>query len=182
MRDYITRMSGRDPSNGHFLPGNQFWKARSSHGRNPKYADPETLRDAIEQYFEWNDANPLYEAKLVSFQGVSTLESVPKLRAMTIAALCMYIGINRDTWDEWKRSRPDFSEVMTWAEDAIYQQKFTGASADLLNANIIARDLGLADKRDLSSKDGSMSPNRQLTAEELAAEMERRGIPVPQVD
>ena len=40
----------------------------------------------------------------------------------------------------------------------IYEQKFTGAAAGLLNPNIIARDLGLADKTDHASSDGSMSP------------------------
>jgi hypothetical protein len=33
-------------------------------------------------------------------------------------------------------------------EEIIRTQKFEGASADLLNPNIIARDLGLADKQD----------------------------------
>ena len=36
-------------------------------------------------------------------------------------------------------------------------QKFTGASANMLNANIIARDLGLTDKKDLTSSDGTMA-------------------------
>jgi hypothetical protein len=31
-------------------------------------------------------------------------------------------------------------------EKVIYNQKFTGAAADLLNSNIIARELGLSDK------------------------------------
>ncbi|RCZ57579.1 DNA-packaging protein [Escherichia coli] len=34
----------------------------------------------------------------------------------------------------------DFCGVTTRAEDIIYDQKFSGAAADLLNANIIARD------------------------------------------
>lgn len=151
-------MAQRDPKNGHFLPGNQFWKARSSHGRNPKYADPETLRDAIEQYFDWNDANPLYKDQLVTFQGSATHEPVAQMRAMTVAAMCMFIDINHSTWIEWRTSRPDLSTVMAWAESVIYRQKFEGAAADLLSPNIIARDLGLADKRDLSSTDGTMTP------------------------
>jgi hypothetical protein len=32
----------------------------------------------------------------------------------------------------------------------ILDQKFTGAAADLLNPNIIARDLGLTDKKEVS--------------------------------
>jgi hypothetical protein len=143
----MTLPAGRDPATGQFTTGNRFWEARSSHGRNPKFDAPDMLEDAIRQYFEWNESNPLYEAKLVSFQGVSTVEAIPKLRAMTIAAMCMYIGITDETWREWKQSRSDFSLVIAWAESTIYRQKFEGASADLLNPNIIARDLGLADKK-----------------------------------
>ena len=147
----MTLPAGRDPATGQFTTGNRFWEARSSHGRNPKFETAEMLEDAIRQYFEWNESNPLYEAKLVSFQGVSTVEKLPKLRAMTIAAMCTYIGITDETWREWRQSRSDFSSVIAWAESTIYRQKFEGASADLLNPNIIARDLGLADKSEVKA-------------------------------
>ena len=147
----MTLPAGRDPATGQFTTGNRFWEARSSHGRNPKFETAEMLEDAIRQYFEWNQANPLYEAKLVTFQGVSTIEQLPKMRAMTIAAMCMYIGITHSLWNEWKQSRPDLIAVITWAEQVIYAQKFEGASADLLNPNIIARDLGLADKSEVKA-------------------------------
>jgi len=72
------------------------------------------------------------------------------MRAMTIGGLCVFLDINRATWNVWREKRPDLYEVITRAEEIIYQQKFEGASADLLNSNIIARDLGLTDKKDLS--------------------------------
>jgi hypothetical protein len=151
--------TGRDPNTGQFTSGNRFWEARSSHGRNPKFETADMLEDAIRQYFEWNEANPLYEAKLVSFQGQSTVESLPRMRAMSVASMCMFIGVNRDTWHDWGKSRPDFSEVIAWAEQVIYSQKFEGASADLLNPNIIARDLGLADKKDHTTNGKDMPPS-----------------------
>ena len=40
-------------------------------------------------------------------------------------------------------------------EDCIYNQKFEGAIIGLYNANIIARDLGLSDKNELTGKDGN---------------------------
>ena len=39
-------------------------------------------------------------------------------------------------------------------EDIIRTQKFEGASAELLNVSIIARDLGLADKSEHSGPNG----------------------------
>jgi len=133
--------------------GNEFWKARSSHGRNPIFAAPEDLWTAASEYFEWVGDNPLWEDKIVSYQGVTTHEPVCKMRAMTISGLCIFLDIARRTWDDY-RERNDFLPVVARVEEIIRTQKFEGASADLLNANIIARDLGLADKQDMS---GSVS-------------------------
>lgn len=133
--------------------GNQFWKARSSHGRNPIFASPDDLWEASCEYFEWVEANPLYEDKLTSYQGVNTHEPVAKMRAMTISGLCIFIDVARRTWDDF-RKREDFLPVVSRVEEIIRTQKFEGASADLLNPSIIARDLGLADKSELTGKDG----------------------------
>ena len=40
----------------------------------------------------------------------------------------------------------DFIGITTQIKKVIYSQKFEGAAADMLNANIIARELGLSDK------------------------------------
>lgn len=133
--------------------GNQFWKARSSHGRTPIFATPDDLWNACTEYFEWVEQNPLWESKPFAFQGVVTVEAMPKMRAMTISGLCIFLDIGRSTWDEYK-GRQDFSGVTTRVEEIIRTQKFEGASADLLNPNIIARDLGLADKSEVTGKDG----------------------------
>ena len=48
------------------------------------------------------------------------------------------------------------AEVTNLAEQIIRNQKFTGAAAFQLQPNLIARDLGLADKQEVSSPDGSL--------------------------
>ena len=48
--------------------------------------------------------------------------------------------------DDRSGPRPDLSTVISRSETVIFQQKFSGAAADLLNANIIARDLGLKEQ------------------------------------
>ena len=148
-------MTDRDGASGRFLPGNRFWEARSSHGAKPKFANPDDLWAACSEYFEWNVSNPLYEAKAFAFQGVVTVENMPKMRAMTVGALCLFLDVTHKQWIEWKSSRADLSEVLMRVEAIIFAQKFEGASADLLNANIIARDLGLADKQEHTGKDGA---------------------------
>lgn len=133
--------------------GNEFWKARSSHGRSPKFASPAILADACEEYFQWVEDNPLWESKPFAYQGEVTIAALPKMRAMTIGGLCLFLDIDQTTWADY-RGREDFSLVTTRVEATIRAQKFEGASADLLNPNIIARDLGLADKSELTGADG----------------------------
>lgn len=128
--------------------GNKFWKARTSHGRKKLFSSADALWDACIEYFQWVEDNPLYEMKAFSFQGIVTQEPIPKMRAMTISGLCIFLDITDRTWREW-RDDEDFSPIITRVEKIIYTQKFEGASADLLNANIIARDLGLADKKEV---------------------------------
>lgn len=131
--------------------GNQFWKMRSSHGRKPIFSDPEQLWEACQEYFEWVQDTPLYEAKAMAVKTHVEVVSLPKMRAMTIVGLCIFLDIDRTTWMEYGR-REDFSKTVARVEDIIYSQKFEGAAADLLNPNIIARDLGLADKKEHSGK------------------------------
>jgi hypothetical protein len=130
--------------------GNRFWEARSSHGRKKLWEDPEQLWDACTQYFTWVEDNPLWEIKPFNNQGEIVEAPIAKMRAMTIGGLCIYLGMARRSWDEY-RKREDFLPVIEMAEEAIRDQKFSGASAGLLNANIIARDLGLSDKQDVTS-------------------------------
>lgn len=127
--------------------GNRFWEMRSSHGRNPIFADPEQLWAACREYFEWVEENPLYEDKITSFQGINKHEPVAKMRAMTIGGLCIFLDIDRTTWLEYGK-KEGFSKIVRDVDEIIRDQKFTGAAADLLNPNIIARDLGLAEKND----------------------------------
>jgi hypothetical protein len=82
-----------------------------------------------------------------------TLQELPKMRAMTVAGLCLFLDISQEAFGDY-RAREGFSDVTTRVDDIIRTQKFTGAAAGLLNANIIARDLGLADKSELTGKDG----------------------------
>ncbi|WP_420961072.1 DNA-packaging protein [Brucella sp. IR073] len=147
--------------------GNQFWKARSSHGRKPIFPDPDKLWDACCEYFEWVEANPLWEDKLVTFQGAATHEPVAKMRAMTISGLCVFLDISQQAWSEY-RQREGYGEVTTRVEDIIRDQKFAGAAADLLNPNIIARDLGLADKSELTGKDGGPIKTEDVSGYDLA--------------
>jgi hypothetical protein len=135
--------------------GNQFWKLRSKHGRDKLFASPELMWEAACEYFQWCEENPLYEMRGFAYQGVVTKEQFPKMRAMTLSQLCFYLNCNESYFRIFKAQLPEgeegFNTVIKEIETIIYNQKFQGASADLLNANIIARDLGLSDRSDITS-------------------------------
>ena len=149
--------------------GNKFWLARSSHGRKPVFTSADQLWAACCEYFEWVEAHPLWEVKVFPYQGEISQTTVPKMRAMTMEGLCLFLGIGTSTWHDY-RGKDDFSEIVTRVEHVIRDQKFSGAAADLLNANIIARDLGLKDGRELSGPQGGPIPIETSTRPQLTQE------------
>lgn len=154
--------------------GNEFWKVRSKHGRDVIFSSPEMLREQCFEYFQWCEDNPLSEHKVFPYQGKITQAHVPKMRALTIGGLCIFLGINKDTWYDY-RKKEDFSDVCQIIEEIIKTQKFTGAAADLLNPSIIARDLGL---KDHVAQDTIIA---QGEVKDPVAEMQKRGIPIPDI-
>tara|TARA_R110002020_G_scaffold440651_1_gene651310 strand:+ start:1059 stop:1541 length:483 start_codon:yes stop_codon:yes gene_type:complete len=122
--------------------GNQFWKVRSTSGRKPTFQDAETLYNCCLEYFQYVDDDPLVSYKAVlGKDGPEQLEQLHK-RPYTLNGLCIFLGISDDTWRTY-RGREEFLGVTKEIDQIIYDQKFTGATAGLFNANIIARDLGL---------------------------------------
>lgn len=152
--DQCVVTDGKDPATGRFTKGNRFWEARSTFGRKPLFSDPDDLWKACCEYFEWVADNPLMEAKAFAYQGEVTDHDLPKMRAMTMTGMCIFLDMSDDTWRDY-RSKPAFSEVCAAAEQVVRTQKFEGAAAGLLNHAIIARDLGMADRSEVTGKDGA---------------------------
>lgn len=158
--------------------GNHFWKNRDPHNGSGfrgirKFENPQELWEAACLYFQWVYDNPLYEVKAFSFQGVVTMEPIPKMRAMTMAGLCFFLGITRGTFQKWGDAygpdyREDLAPVLLTIREVIYEQKFTAAAADLMNAGLIARDLGLSDKTELSGPDGGPIQTEDKTKRDAA--------------
>lgn len=152
-----------------FAKGNELWKRRLTTGPNPIFDSPEDLLDACCEYFQWAQDNPLWEEKAFAYEGVVSFESVAKARVFTLVALCAYIGITMPTWGNWRRDKPEYKDVIAWAESIIYSNKFEGASAGLYNSNIIARDLGLADRNELSGPNGGPIQTEVTSARDILA-------------
>lgn len=142
--------------------GNEFWKLRSKHGRDKLFETPELMWEAACEYFQWCIDNPFIkgEAKTVNvgnFQSEIAIAQIPMMRPFTIQGLCLYLGCNTQYLAQFEANlegknddlSKDFTLVVTRIRDTIYNQKFSGAASGFFNANIIARDLGLSDKKEV---------------------------------
>lgn len=158
--------------------GNQFWKIRSRHGRKKLFSTPKILEREAFKYFQWCIDNPLIEAQVVKGREYTkggedspdneetktskpyVIAELPKMRAFTMEGLCHFLRCNKGYFNDFDKNikdskeqiDKDFSVIITHIREIIYRQKFEGAAAGFLNANIIARDLGLSDKREHSIK------------------------------
>lgn len=141
--------------------GNQFWKLRSAHGRKPMFESPEALWEACCEYFQWVVDTPMQEERVFVSDGTVIRAQVPKMRAMTVQGLCLHLGVSQQTWYEWEKDE-GFSEIASRARRVIYVQKFEGAAAGLLNANIIARELGLKEASSHEHSGPNGGPLREI--------------------
>jgi len=129
---------------------NQWWKMRAKHGRDKIFSTPEMLWDACIEYFEATDKRKWNK---IEFKGTPLKKVlVPTDTPYTITGLYIFLGIGKSTWNDYKNKDDykDFSDVISQVETIIYTQKFEGAVVGAFNSNIIARDLGLIDKKDIT--------------------------------
>jgi hypothetical protein len=118
--------------------------------------------EAACEYFQWCEENPLVAEDFVgSGPMAGTIVNLNKMRPFTMHGLCSYLDCStayfrafKSTMDPDAKHYKDFLTVLTRIEETVYNQKFTGAAAGFLNANIIARDLGLMDKQEVKHEGG----------------------------
>lgn len=139
--------------------GNKFWELRSKHGRDKIFATPEIMWDAACEYFSYITDNPLQAQEIIKYKDDYEKVSVDKMRPFTLTGLCLFLDVNVQYFTDFEQSlkdkndkiSKDFSLVATRIRETIYSQKFEGASSGFFNPNIIARDLGLMDKTDITT-------------------------------
>lgn len=155
----------------------QLWKISNPIGRPPAFKTAEELWQAACKYFDWCDNNPIIET---DFKGKDADRvEIPRMRAYTIRGLCVYLGCaERYLYDleealKAKKERgvygeeeERFSQIIVHIRNIIYTQKFEGAAANQLNANIISRELGLAEKSDINVNDVTFSFGESKTDEQ----------------
>lgn len=142
------------------------WKVMTSPcgGRPRRFEKPQELWDKFIEYCRWIDENPWQVTQVSSSvnendfgrrknqnQGVSI-----KQRAYTLYGFCAYAGTYK--WGDFKRSylsKKGFSEVISAIEACILSQQVDGALLHQFDSNLVARINGMADRTELTGKDGT---------------------------
>lgn len=127
---------------------NAFWKLRSKHGRDLIFSSPTVLWEAACEYFEATDARKWVKADWVGKDAIKVYRETET--PYTISGLCLFLDIDENTFYRYEKEEPyqDFWDIISRIRRIIFTQKFEGAAVGVFNANIIARDLGLVDKKE----------------------------------
>ena len=127
--------------------GNQYYKLAETTGRPPTFETPLELIRVVNSYIEHVEQNPIKIGK------TST-----KSRPYTIQGLANFIGCTVETLNSYGKKDKDqehaqeFLRVLTRVKEMFFAQKFDGAAVGIFQHNIIARDLGLEDKKRIIDK------------------------------
>lgn len=152
--------------------GNRFWELRSKHGSDKLFENPQLMWEAACEYFKWCEDNPFQEQDFVGKEVVEINRN--KMRPFTLHGLCSYMGCSSGYFRQFKfaerAKKEDFVTVIEKIEETIYNQKFSGAAAGFLNANLIARDLGLVDKKELDASVKTAVQTFKINGQEITFE------------
>lgn len=142
--------------------GNNFWKQRSKHGRDKIISDASVMRLAIDEYFEMVSNRTIKRPELMKSGEMAGKQfDLEILDYPTKPELALHLHFS--SWDalaNYKGYGKDFLEVITYAESVLFNWKLKGAAAGVYNANIVSRDLGLVEKKEVDH-DIKMSPEER---------------------
>lgn len=141
------------------LIGNQFWKLRTTIGRDKLFGDSDTLMREAQAYFSWCDRNPLHRIELSKYQGGASQIEVPLGRPYTMDGLTLYLGVAASYFRSAKgnirmkieANRATETEVellatMERIEQICRDQNVAGAAVGIFKESLVARIHGIADK------------------------------------
>lgn len=140
------------------LRGNQFWKLRTTHGKDKLFSDALLLWGEACKYWEWCDRSPWMRQELVKYQGYAEGYDVPIGRPYSMNGLTIYLGVSGSYFrsakallldkKEEERLTDDEAlllETIEMIETVTQTQNLEGAAVGVFNANVMMRQHNLAE-------------------------------------
>ncbi len=147
------------------------WQVKASVGVDKIFATPSIMLQAAEEYFTWCDNNPMNKAEAKVVDKCVEIIEIPLKRPYSWVGFCLFCNVNTRYFDTFKRQQrenaEEFNAVIASIENYIYRQKMDGAHLGHFNANLVSRELGLADH--IKNDNTNVNVNVQPTAEESKA-------------
>jgi len=106
---------------------------------------------------------------LFMYKGMTVRDSVEKLRAFTKKGLATRLGITLNHLNKMSDKGPEWEQACQLIDQVIDTQQFEGAAAGLLNASLVTRSLGLAEKTEHTGKDGGPIVTAETSARDIIA-------------
>lgn len=132
--------------------GNKF--AEGNPGTKKEFETPEDLYLKFEAYKKDVNDNPWIKYEVVkSGDFTGQLLPVPNQRPYTLRGFAVFCNMSFQGILNYGNmpGYEDYFDVYSKIENECTNQKFDGATVGAFNANIIARDLGLTEKSDITS-------------------------------
>lgn len=149
--------------------GNKYYKLRSKDGRNKIFENAGDLNIEIEKYFQEKSESFINKPDIIKSGDLAGENIQIKIDDFpTKEELAIYLGFAKwESLKNYKDYSEDFLEIITWAETVIYNWKLKYTAIGVLNANIIARDLGISDKQDVKSYNENINYNSEITDDRI---------------
>ncbi len=126
-------------------------------GRPLKY-EPDELLLKFHEYVTWAKEHPIPIVKKVTNTTTkgdtySSDATEHKPRLVSIGGFIVFLGAERSWWDMLDNGKrgEEFLRVKAFVREFCQSYQSEMASAEIFNANIVSRLLGLADKKDITS-------------------------------
>ena len=156
-----------------------YGKLPSQVGTNFTFRSAAELEKAWIDYFEYVDTHPWIKKEAVkSGDQAGRIIDTPCKAPYTIMGFQAFHGLGYNFISQLTAKLNDMSDeiskqlscVLVWARTVCHKDKFEGGVLGFYNANLIARDLELVDKRDVTTNQPVMAPvlNVYNTAPPLA--------------
>lgn len=122
-------------------------------GKDPIFENGEEILAQFEDYTRYCKRNPIEKPELLkSGLMAGTVVGIKVPRPQSLVGFCIFLGIHRGTWYDWKKAGK-YSDILSRIEDRIFRQQADGAQIDMYNASIVARRLGMTDKKEIKTPD-----------------------------
>lgn len=134
------------------------WDLAKRHlGDRRAFEDADTILICFMRYCEWVDSNPWPNADMRLYKGRPVDVGTGLKRPYSLSGFMRYCGLSMRFWGAFRanavQESSDLLPVIDFVESAIRDQQIEGASVGAFKENIVALQLGLKSRIDVTSDD-----------------------------